>query len=504
MKQLNSLITSLTLINMKWSKYQEAIFDAYTNTRSNIAIEASAGASKTTVIVECCKRTPPHLKVLFMAFNKSIAEELKTKLPKNVDVGTFHSKGLSTLLSNFRFKMKLSETKCFKLALQILDTREIPSKQVTRYLFELQDVWASLRSSLLVGEPSEIEAICFEKELEYRERMVKDIQLINDEWNSRASKINSNKEYVLDFTDMLYLPYILLDPQDFPKYDVVFIDEAQDISTLQRELILSFVKPKGGRLISVGDRNQTIYSFQNASVSNFLSLQGLSNTTILPLNLSYRCAKRIVEEANKVFPNSIEALETAPEGIVRNGSFTEARSGDFILCRNNMPLVDVFISFLKKKQKASIKGKDFGEALKALIDKVNDIDQLDEILKKKLDSLLARRMSYSAAINNPSYVNLVEKCQIIERLYTIWSDMDLLKQHISEIFTEKTEGIVLSTIHKSKGLEAERVFFLDPNLIPSQHAKTEEAFYSEKCLRFVAITRAKKELIYCNSNDYER
>lgn len=85
------------------------------------------------------------------------------------------------------------------------------------------------------------------------------------------------------------------------------------------------------------------------------------------------------------------------------------------------------------------------------------------------------------------------------RLYSIWKDVNTLKERISKIYTdENTDGIVLSTIHKSKGLEADRVFFLNSNLIPSQYAVSQEALYSEYCLKFVAITRARNELIYCS------
>lgn len=93
---------------VKWSDRQEAIFDEYERTRNNIMISATAGAGKSATIIECCRRTSPTKKVLFMAFNKSIAEELKTKVPDRIDVSTFHSKGLRTLYSNFKFQLKIN------------------------------------------------------------------------------------------------------------------------------------------------------------------------------------------------------------------------------------------------------------------------------------------------------------------------------------------------------------------------------------------------------------
>lgn len=481
----------------KWSSYQEKIFDTYENTRKNIAIEATAGAGKSSTIIECCKRTSPARKILFMAFNKSIAEELRGKLDPRIDVSTFHSKGLKVLFTNFRFQLKLVENKTFQMAKQILIIDDIPYKQQMRYLFELQDIWSFVRTGLLVGTAEEIEGICIEKEIEYRDRMVSDIKMISDEWEKRALRINGSKEFHMDFTDMLYLPYLLLEEKDFPKYDVVFVDESQDINVLQRELILYYKKERFGRLISVGDSRQNIYSFQGSNVSNFKSLQNLPNTEVLPLSITYRCALNIVKEANKVFPNSILPADDAIPGKVRSGDVMEANEGDFILCRNNLPLVEAFIQLLEHKKKASIKGKDFGEALCAILDKIDRLEDLDAILDKKIDELVEKGISAQTAINLPAYVNLEEKCTIIKRLYKLWANMATLKSHIEEIFTEKTEGVVLSTIHKSKGLEADKVFFLNANLIPSPHALSEDALYSEYCLKFVAITRARKELIYC-------
>jgi superfamily I DNA/RNA helicase len=66
---------------------------------------------------------------------------------------------------------------------------------------------------------------------------------------------------------------------------------------------------------------------------------------------------------------------------------------------------------------------------------------------------------------------------------------------INVIFTDKLEGIILSTIHKSKGLEADRVFIARPDKLPLKVKKAWQA-KQEKNLEYVAITRAKNELIY--------
>ena len=69
---------------------------------------------------------------------------------------------------------------------------------------------------------------------------------------------------------------------------------------------------------------------------------------------------------------------------------------------------------------------------------------------------------------------------------------------IKTIFTDEIQGIVLSTVHKIKGLEADRVFIIRPDLLPMQTAKPWQ-YAQEKNLEYVAITRSRLELIYDNN-----
>lgn len=484
----------------QWSKYQLAIFDTYQNTKNNIVIEATSGAGKSSTLIELSKRTPSNKRTLFMAFNKSIAEELREKLPENIEVATFHSKGLKTLLQNMKIRFKVSENKCFQIGKMVLEDLEDSfddRKKMMKYLFDLQTIWSFLRQMLSVDYAIDIPSICFEKDIEFRERMVDDIKEIEKEWLAQLKR-KSFKPISIDFTDMLWLPYILIPSENFPKYNIVFTDEAQDSNVLQREMILNYIK-KGGRLVAVGDSQQCLYFFMGSTVAIFDSYKRMENTSVLPLSISYRCDKRIVEEAKKVFPDKIEASSFTQDGIVRKGDFMEAQDGDFILCRNNLPLVQVFIDLLKKQKRSTIKGKDFGENLIEILDKISRPQDLACVLEEKMQSLLEKGIPRGIAINHPSYIALQEKCDILALLLKEGMSVNDLKDQMGNIFTdEENDGIVLSTIHKSKGLEADRVFFLNENLIPSPRATTPGALYSEKCLRFVAITRARHELIYCN------
>jgi hypothetical protein len=459
-------------------------------------------SGKTHTLKELCNRTKEGTSCLFMAFNKSIAEELKTKLPTTVECNTFHSMGLRTLMKNFRFRMQLEENKCFSLCMELFDFRKKEYKEKMRYYFALQELWEKIRLSLCEINERNVSALCIEYDLDYENSMINDLNKINERWRKDCAKIQDNKSFKMDFPDMLWIPYNFVDEINFPKYQVVMADEGQDLFTLQKEILQRYIKPRG-RFVAVGDSKQLIYNFMGSDLDVFNSIKRMSNTICLPLSVTYRCAKKIVEKANEVFPGT-ECVPTAIEGVIRSGDIFEAESGDFILCRNNYPLVATFIMLLEKGKKASIMGRDFGESLCRLLDGQERLDDLYLLLDDKVSKLKGKGLSEIAITNNASYVTLKEKVSIIEILYKRFPGSFLaLKQKIKNIFSDDKTGIILSTIHKSKGLEAKRVFFLNPELIPSKFAKTPKALYAEDCLKFVAITRAKEELVYCHIDTEE-
>ena len=74
-------------------------------------------------------------------------------------------------------------------------------------------------------------------------------------------------------------------------------------------------------------------------------------------------------------------------------------------------------------------------------------------------------------------------------------DIETLKTKIGLIFTDEIQGIVLSTIHKAKGLESNRVFIIRPDLMPLPNSRSWQ-YAQELNLIYVAHTRAKTELIF--------
>ena len=80
---------------------------AVITTPNNIAVQAGPGSGKTTSIIEASKLIPYGKSAVFIAFNKSIVEELKSKLPPTVDCSTMHSLGLKSIYKHYPGEKKI-------------------------------------------------------------------------------------------------------------------------------------------------------------------------------------------------------------------------------------------------------------------------------------------------------------------------------------------------------------------------------------------------------------
>jgi DNA helicase-2/ATP-dependent DNA helicase PcrA len=313
-----------------------------------------------------------------------------------------------------------------------------------------------------------------------------------------ALKVINKDVETFDFTDMIY--QAIQNPKvRIPKFDVVFVDEAQDLNKAQQALLFKMLKKKG-RFIAVGDGRQAIYGFAGSDVESFSYLTTQENTVRLPLNVCYRCGSKIVEWAQRIVPELLPN-PGGHRGVVRRGSVREIVQGDWVLCRNTKPLVSLCLALIREHRKATIKGRDYGNELIHLLQKCNTKSMRAAEIKLDLELYRLEKRLIKWGILHPtqapSYLSLVEKVEILKELvfaeaYTIEAGIKLIQQ----IFSDDISAITLSTIHKSKGFENDRIFVLHPDLLPSKYATQEWQLDQERNLEYVMITRAKNELIY--------
>ncbi len=502
--------------NFEPSKYQRSVFDFISEGEGSAVVEACAGSGKTTTIVQALKLIPEDMHIVFCAFNKRIAEELAKHTPKHVDVRTLHSLGARTLYRE-RGKPKLENSKTRDIMRDKLfesfegeyGGNEFKIKrEISAIMAEKGTDFARIisfaKSNLVHPNRGNILAAIAE-DLEVTLNGDSDIELLQDIYHTAMTDTD-----VIDFDDMIFLPtaYNWLRPE----YDYVFVDEAQDLNIAQIKMVTSILAPNG-RMVAVGDRRQAIYAFRGADSKAMDKLKQATNAIELPLSICYRCPKEVVRLAQTLAPE-IETFENAPEGHVSAKSLSEvirdAKPHDFILSRINASLMSVAFKLIRSGKKAVVLGHDVGRNLIKLIEQLADtgertwdkkpvLDQdvhalkvaTQEWIKINTEEMIAQnKHGRAAAIRDKGYclLELTGVAKTVSEIVTF----------IEEAFTNDSEkeAVILSSIHKAKGLEAKNVYVMR-KLLPHPYAfrsKNPEDLVQEKNLEYVAYTRAQENL----------
>lgn len=504
------------------------------NNAPHVIVIARAGTGKTTTLVEGLRRikgmpcdiTPSPQQaavweamaaskdadtIAFVAFNKSIAEELQVRVPESCEAMTMHSMGFRAVTKALgRQQPNKYVVQDAIAAIEEKDIRELRKHKLEA--IKAAEKLVSLSKMNLLGWDGEVfDPYAIDDQELYRLAAEYDVDLnhpVRDvfRWTRECLDRATSPQGKIAFDDMIFLPIVLGLPVF--KFDLLLVDEAQDLNRCQQQLALR----AGSRLILCGDPKQAIYGFAGAdSCSMDRMEETLSDTPAgvitLPLTVTRRCGKAIVEEASRLVPD-FEAHEGNPEGLISESRMDDpsyralVEDGDMILCRVNAPLVSQCFKFIKAGRRANIQGRDVGTGLISTIKKMDAASVVD--LTSKLSDWLHVETQRESARKNPHEHRLIALQDRYDCLQCFIEGTKVVEDVIAKIesvFTDDRDGSVgikLSSIHKAKGLESRRVFFLEPKGAGCPHpmARTKSAKDQEMNLRYVAITRARDFLCY--------
>jgi DNA helicase-2/ATP-dependent DNA helicase PcrA len=486
--------TASKLPKRVWSTYQSNLFSFVATGKGNAVVQAVAGSGKSTTSVEAMKHVPAGLSTIFLAFNKSIAEELKSK---GVNARTFHSLVFNPAIKA-RTGGRLETNKLRQLVKENWTDKD--AELYAAFCYRMVGMARQVGIGCLVDDTEEQwSAIAdhhgFEMDSEMGEYSIAIAK-------SRELLILCNKDTRLDFDDMMYR--VVKDGISLPKFDFIFVDEAQDTNAIQRAVLKKIMKPNS-RLVAVGDRRQSIYGFRGADSSAMDLIQEEFSAVELPLSITYRCAKNIVKEARGFSPE-IEAAATAVDGeVIRKGfdfKLEEIGNKDMIVCRVTKPLIALCYSFIRNKIPAMVMGKEIGQGMVNLIDKMK-ARGIDALITK-LDKFREREVEKARAKDQDNKIDAInDKVESIMVLIDSLEETTRTIPHligiINEMFADGNGKIVLATIHKAKGLEADTVFWLNSDKkLRARHPWQQQQ--EDNCC-YIAITRAKTKLVYINTKD---
>ena len=472
------LITSST----PQSKYtQEQIAFIESDRKLNIILKATAGAGKTFCCTERVRfllaSGVPADKIIFFSFTKNAVEEFKSRLNnESVKVTTIHSFCASLLqkmqkgkkIVEFYEFIKWYSLKCkpkpgssqavkdhfFRMTGKMYDDAHYISSQIAAYKLQTAD---NIKCKL---PKYMIEYWKFTKETKSR-----------------------------DFSDMLIEVRDLLKDNKWlrlfkNKYDYILVDEFQDTSTVQMEILLAL---NAKYYTIIGDRSQSIFSFSGANCDRVISmLKKRRDCVEMSLSTNFRSKKSIVENSNKY--SDLHAVPFSQEdGNVHN---------EIILFEN-------LITILNKYEEVAI-----------LVRANSDIKDIEyELLLKKQP---LRYFNYITLEEIKLLKKSEEKASTtkkIKPLLNIYKTVDNLVMFIEQ--NQKCKSFVTS-VHKSKGREFDVcvvVNCISPELIKINNLKlSEEQFkelsfdpddpkdFEEKNIHYVAISRPKSELYFMLHN----
>lgn len=520
---------------MIWSKYQSNFFNELEKNealfsrgewRQNLQVGAVAGSGKSTCCLEGIRRVVKNgATVVYSMFTKETTEEFAGKIERaglsgRVVVKTAHALGFAAFRRNY------SRTRVWgKKVADIVDAWAVTLDEKDPVLKQKNAIERLVKfaKDKGIGIFSEIDSRQEWVDIIEHHGMSFGDEVLDDEEVSDSAKrefiidksieflkISNNDTSVIDFSDMIYLPLLLNCP--FEQFDYVFVDESQDTNPIRRELFFRMIGPKGC-MVDVGDECQAVMGFTGADNDAMEIIRTKLRSKVLPLSICYRCASSIVKHA-QTWVSHIEPSPTAIEGsvttmtydnLLKDAGTLNLTKFDAILCRKNAPLAATAFSLIRKGIACRIEGKDIGYSLVALVNrwKVKNLPEL----RRKLSEFREREVEKAEKKGQKGKIeNIHDKCDtlecLIERAEAVSPTIEGLKKIIYDMFSDASDPktrkdiIVLSSIHKSKGREWDRVFLLGRSqFMPSPYAKQQWEKDQEKNLIYVAITRAKTNLI---------
>ncbi|XP_033746802.1 F-box DNA helicase 1-like [Pecten maximus] len=466
-------------------------------------IVAFAGTGKTTTLVRYTQLRP-QTKFLLVVFNKSVCDHARTKFPRNVDCKTGHALAFGKV--GFRYKNAGKFRGNGPTVYSI--TQTIQNKKGDNLFVRAKFVLDTLNTFLSSADPIPTEDHVPDFRTDdagnrvpidplKRKMYVDDTSYL---WN-RMKDLN-DKNVPISHDGYLKL-YQLSRPR--LHYDCILIDEAQDLTPAISDILLSQNTSK----ILVGDPHQQIYSFRGA----INSMQIVQASTIFYLTQSFRFGPEIAEIA----ACCLELLKNEKKKIlVGNGQTCQVLGEQVgqlaVLTRCNFTLFNEAVKRCcheNTEDKVAFVGGTDGFGFGMIMD-IYCLLLTPEQRKKErreIEHKLVRSFNSLPALEK--YATKVQDNDLLGKIKIVRQHHHNLPGYIDKILKKtirdtRVADVVLSTAHKSKGLEFSTVHLTDDYVTYIQLQELEQQFIGtplrlpsedESNLLYVAVTRAKNALI---------
>jgi DNA helicase-2/ATP-dependent DNA helicase PcrA len=486
---------------------------------------AGPGSGKTKVItMRAARLILKGHKVLTMSFNKKAAEEMKKR--------TFDILAEEREMLDDFGSFSTIHSFCFNVMKMYRKYKKLPSVKIIdeeKQSYIISEIYYNLtNNSLGKEELREIVSFISRKNCNSEgdngnnsELKVRQYNCIYDHY--QKMKVLNN---FIDFDDMLIICHNILKEnmlfcEEIKKmYDYIQIDEGQDVSLVQIEII----KLIGNNIFIVGDDDQSIYGFRGADPRLLIEFAKEDKCKKYYLERNYRCAMDITYISSefikknitrfkkdiytdtdnigkvslKCFKNEIRQAYSVANLIIK---YYKNHVTTAVLYRNNIsalcPLIAIIILyFLRKDESPDI----------SLPDDIfydNEFKAFEEMIRlQEFDDDIADCIIYKYRVTGRRrfFINSLKAAARMVCIRIPEDKKETIIEIINNIFNKKNLSdnngmICFSTIHSAKGLEYDNVVIVDnvQGEFPINYKECAQ-LDEERRLFYVAMTRAKNNL----------
>ncbi|THF71521.1 DNA helicase UvrD [Deinococcus sp. Arct2-2] len=504
-------------IPVQFTPQQREFVEAVRASGRHLVLRATAGSGKTTTLTEAAWHLgagsqAAGVRAVYFAYNKHSVEAVGPRLPAGIRASTLHAYGRRVLCGVRGPQMALDNDRSLRLAELAYGAEPVSRRQVRM----AARMWDLAREYVLNEDAHDDDLAALAADAEWPENDgVAGLRRV-----LRAFRFHSLQDWhaggLPDFTDFLWLPLELGLGQ--ATLGTALVDEAQDLTPLRQRFVthlLGLNEPgldsgatqapaPTGRLIAVGDPEQAIYTYAGADPRGLWRLAGRLGAQELPLSVSFRCPKAHVALARNA-SEFIEASGAAQAGTVEHVAAEAAHygRGDVVLCRLNAPLLRLALLLMTRKISVNIRGRDLATRLETAAQEAFALPADEEAVPERIDALYERRArplesradeGDRAAKKALGELNDLCSCLRLLALRAValsggQATLSSVSGVLRGLYREDAD-VLLSTVHRAKGLEWEQVTLLYPEQMPMPYGDPEE----ERCVLFVALTRSKREL----------
>ncbi len=341
------------------------------------------------------------------------------------------------------------------------------------------------------------------------------------DYYKNANILTAKSLGVLSFDDLTYFTYRLLNgiDRDFLYFKMdshfkhILLDEFQDTSTIQFRLLEPLIdeifstNSEFRTLFYVGDTKQSLYRFRGGVEELFNHVSEKYNIQVSPMNINYRSSKMVVEQVNRWFQNSMEGYfpqkytEDAKEGFVEvtesDNLIDEVLSKVEFFLDNGVDLSDIAILVSTNRDGATIQEALYRSGYDSRLKTSSSLKYLPKIASivamveylyygNRLDAMaLLEQIGKDIEDINIDWFNpYMQPIEVIHRVVSDFgyfeNDLNILKllefasgySNIQtfieefklsniEVASNSKHGIMIMTIHGSKGLEFPHLIVID-------------------------------------------